>query len=608
MKGRKQLCRRMGAAALSALTVISLTVPASAVDATVEKEETVYIQANADGSPREVTVETALRELGTGTKVMDKSDLTDIKNTEGDEEFTQSADGTLRWENHGEDIQYEGKSNRELPVGVQITYYLDEKEITSDALAGKSGHVTIRFDYQNTASRTISVDDAEYEVYVPFSAMTVAALDSTKFRNIEVTNGKLVRMGDTAMAVGIAFPGLKEALEWESYEADLADIDLPEYVEVSADVTEFELDFTATIFSTGVFSELDLDDTDSIDALQEDMEKLSDASEALVGATGQFRDGLSEFQTYLRQYLSGADAIAQGTGQLSDGLTALDGQSNSLAEGLAALSSGLQKMNDGLGALDLSGIDAATTYTAEQIRTDAAALQAVLTQLQIVLSQIDQYDSDVAAQTETALAALNRIDLSGVDETVRQEVETAKTALENMPSKPEMDCSELAEAVTQTTEDLQAQIAMLSANAGGLLQVSGQLSAFQGNLQTFASGSQKLQDGFLQYAAAVNQLAEGAAQLKQGADALSTAGTAISTGFTTITEAGDSLAEGVKTFDQDGIQSLSQLTGDDLTHFIQRLKALKKADEAYDNFAGLAEGMTGNVRFLIETDKIDTRQ
>ena len=606
MKDRKQLCRRMGAVAVSTLTLISLTVPASAVDARGEKEETVYIQANADGSPREVTVETALRELGSVAKVLDKSDLTDIKNTEGDEEFSRSADGTLSWENHGEDIQYEGTSNRELPVGVQITYYLDGKQIAADALAGESGHVTIRFDYQNTATQTIAVDEAEYEVYVPFSAMTVATLDSTKFRNITVTNGKLMRMGDTAMAVGIAFPGLKESLALECYEADLDDIDLPEYVEISADVTEFELDFTATIFSTGVFSELDLDDTDSVDELQENMKKLSDASEALVGATGQFRDSLSEFQTYLRQYLSGADAIAQGTGQLSGGLTALNGQSNSLTGGLEVLSSGLQKMNEGLGELDLSGMDSAMTYAGERIKTDVADLQAILMQLQTMLSQVDQYGSDVATQTETALTALNQIDFSAVDETVRQQVEMAKTALENMPSKPEIDCSELANAVTQTAEDLQTQIAMLSANVAGLMQLSGQISAVQSDMQELAYGSQTLQNGFSQYAAAVNQFAEGAAQLKQGADALSTAGTAISEGFTTITEAGDSLADGMKTFNQDGIQSLNQLTGDDLTCFLQRLKALKKADENYDNFSGLAEGMTGSVRFLIETDEIGT--
>ncbi len=606
MKDRKQVCYRIGAIVLSTLTVISLVAPASAVDGTGEKEETVYIQANADGSPREVTVETALRELGTADRVLDKSRLIDIKNTEGDEEFTQSADGTLIWENHGEDIQYEGKTSQALPVGVQITYYLDGKEIAADALAGKSGHVTLRFDYQNTATRTVTIDEADYEVCVPFSAMTVATLDSTKFRNVTVTNGKSMRMGDTALAVGIAFPGWKESLELESYEADLDDIDLPEYVEVSADVTEFELDFTATIFSTGVFSELDLDDIDSIDALQEDMEKLSDASEALVGATGQFQDGLSEFQGYLQQYLYGADALAQGTGQLSDGLVALSGQSSSITDGLDTLSTGLKKMNDGLGALDLSGIDDSIRLASERIQTDAATLQAVLTQMQTVLSQIDQYDSDVAAQTETALAALNRIDLSDVDETVRQEVETAKTALENMPAKPELDCSELINTVAQAEEDLQAQIAMLRANAAGLLQLTEHISMFQSNMQILSSGSQMLQDGFFQYASAVSQLAEGAAQLKQGASALTTAGTAISGGFSTITEAGDSLADGMKTFDEEGIQSLSRLTGDDLTRLIQRLKALKEADRTYDNFAGLAEGMTGSVRFLIETDEIDT--
>ena len=33
---------------------------------------------------------------------------------------------------------------------MHITYTLDGKSVSADALAGKSGHVTMRFDYENT--------------------------------------------------------------------------------------------------------------------------------------------------------------------------------------------------------------------------------------------------------------------------------------------------------------------------------------------------------------------------------------------------------------------------------------------------------------------------
>ena len=37
---------------------------------------------------------------------------------------------------------------------------------------------------------------------------------------------------------------------------------------------------------------------------------------------------------------------------------------------------------------------------------------------------------------------------------------------------------------------------------------------------------------------------------------------------------------------------------------MNRLRAVKGADDGYDNFAGLAEGKTGSVRFIVETEEI----
>ena len=63
-----------------------------------DKTETVYVDANADGSAKKITVKDWLRRNGDG-EIMDFSNLKDIKNTEGDEEYTQNADGTITWEN-----------------------------------------------------------------------------------------------------------------------------------------------------------------------------------------------------------------------------------------------------------------------------------------------------------------------------------------------------------------------------------------------------------------------------------------------------------------------------------------------------------------------------
>ena len=100
-----------------------------------DKTETVYVKSDAKGNPREITVQTKLKNTGDGDTIKDYTNLTDIKNKEGDEAFTQNADGTVEWENHGEDITYEGTGSAELPVDVSISYELDGQAIEPEELA-----------------------------------------------------------------------------------------------------------------------------------------------------------------------------------------------------------------------------------------------------------------------------------------------------------------------------------------------------------------------------------------------------------------------------------------------------------------------------------------
>ena len=104
------------------------------------KEETVYVIAGADGKQQSVIVSDWLKNPNKETSLQDVSDLTDIENVKGDETWT--ANGTsLTWDAQGNDIYYQGKSETELPVTMNISYQLDGKDIAPAELAGKSGKV-----------------------------------------------------------------------------------------------------------------------------------------------------------------------------------------------------------------------------------------------------------------------------------------------------------------------------------------------------------------------------------------------------------------------------------------------------------------------------------
>ena len=381
MASAKNIRRRFASALLAGVTAAGLlaggAVTASAETASEpDKTETVYVKADMTGRPTETEVEIKLKKAG-GSEIKDVSILSDIKNKDGDEEYSEGKSlapekagltgvtyageaaspakpRELIWENLGDAVRYTGKTDRSLPVGVTVTYWLDGKKTDPASLAGKSGHLKMRFDYENKTAVSVEVDgvDAPVETKVPFTAMTAALLPSDVFSSVEITNGRLLEMGSLSALVGVAFPGLEEALRLGDLE-ETEDIELPEYVELEADVTDFELAFTTTIFTPGLLKDMDLSKLDDIDDLKESMEDLRAATNELEDGSAALADGLKEFQTYYAQYLAGADKLGQGITALGQGLTALNDNKTALETGASALSSGLTELNAALAGISL---------------------------------------------------------------------------------------------------------------------------------------------------------------------------------------------------------------------------------------------------------------
>ena len=178
----------------------------------VDKSETVYAKANADGTVTETTVEAVLKACD-GATIPDVAALRDIINKEGDEEYTTGADNALTWQNSGSAITYEGKSDAALPVTTRVTYYLNGVETAPDDLAGQSGRVRIHFDYTNHTRETVTVDGQEYTVSVPFTAITAVILDGDKFSNVEADNGKVMELDGQTAVLGTAMPGLADGVQ-----------------------------------------------------------------------------------------------------------------------------------------------------------------------------------------------------------------------------------------------------------------------------------------------------------------------------------------------------------------------------------------------------------
>lgn len=180
-----------------------------------DKEETVYVLADADGTANDVTVSTWLKNADGSEGLNDKTNLSDIENVKGYEGYKDNGDGTITWAANGSDIYYQGKSSEKLPVDVKITYKLDGEEIEPSELAGKSGKVTIRFDYTNNTKQTVKAGSKNSEVISPFVMLSGMILPVDKFSNVQVENGKVISEGSNQIVVGYAVPGFKQSCRKE---------------------------------------------------------------------------------------------------------------------------------------------------------------------------------------------------------------------------------------------------------------------------------------------------------------------------------------------------------------------------------------------------------
>lgn len=564
----------------------------------VDKAETVYVKANAEGEARKVTVKDVLKNPGEGKTIEDQSDLKDIKNTEGEEEYTQKGDA-LTWENKGEDISYEGTTEKELPVKTEIKYFLDGKEIEPEKLAGKSGKVTIRFQYENQTSQTVQVKGKNVETVTPFAVLSTVMLSEDHFSNIQVKNGKLVDMDGQTMVVGYAFPGLQESLKLTDYEAT-TDVETPDYVEIQADATDFQLDFTATVVTNGLFKELEEDDLKDLDDLKDSADKFQDASDKLIDGAGQLLSGSEKLQTYIRQYTDGVKAVDQGIGTLQSGAAALKENTTALQSGAAAVSDGLEQI---VAVLDQSDAIDQITSAGDQIK---------------------QYAGGVQQAIDAAQAGLQAVDWNGVEQSAedkaKEQVTTAtRAALANVDGLSEEEKMQIAEQIAsqvdlagitaEAEQQIQTASGVLSKvpsleNAGDAFAGLGQIRTLADSIRQLSAGSAQLKEGVIAFNNGVGQLSDGIAALRTGSGQLAGSGESLVQGCAALTEGLQALQKGMITFDEEGIQKIADLAGDDLQNVLTQIRALKEADGAYQSFSGVKDGQSGSVRFIIETDEI----
>lgn len=608
----------------------------------LRRDETVYVIANTDGSVRQIIVSDWIQNGLAAAQVEERSELSQVEAVKGSATYTLGQDNARVWDAQGQDLYYQGSIEKALPVDMTVTYQMDGQTVTPGQIAGKSGHVTIRFDYENRQYEMVEIDGTEEKLYVPFAMLTGLLLDSDRFTNVTVSNGKLFCDGSHTAVVGVAFPGLQEDLAMEKDR-----LDIPDYVEIEADVKDFSLATAVTVASSGLFDQLDDETLEKLELgeLTDGIGRMTDAMDQLMDGSSQLYDGLCTLLDSSQQLIDGVDRLCQGLNELTAHNSQLNGGAKQVFESLIAAANS-QLQTSGLTVPELTvdnysqvlesllqQLDGASAYAesearkkieaavaAQQEQVSAAVEQAVEQQVaaqveQAVEQQVWQqvlsaaglteetYDAGTAAgaipqkQQEQLQAALKAQMASETIKGLISQTKAAKMESDEIRAligqKTEQTMAELVEENLQS-EEVQSQIRsaaeQASAGAQSIRSLKEQLDSYRSFYQ-----------GLLAYTAGVAQARDGAAQLQSSLPALTD-------GVTRLRDGSMELSDGLRQFREEGIQKLADALGGDLGQLSSRLKAIREAAQNYRSFSGDAEDMPSQVRFIYRMEAIEAQE
>lgn len=520
--------KKIGSVCLALVIALTVIMPykvfaASKGVAPIEKEDEVLITTDASGNILDKKASVVITGADSSNPIKDKTILSDIKNISGDESFSQEEDGTIIWDNTGNDINYLGTLNADLPFSMKVTYYLDDCEVAPEEIAGKTGHVKVLYSFENLKMVDVEMDGEKYSTYVPLLTVTTINLPMDRFENVESLDGGLIveEFGDNYFMLGVAAPGTNESLNLGLLGMDQY-FTFPESFGFTADVTSFEMPSTVTCVTPHVLDKLDLSSLDTTNGIEEKInelvtatEQLVDGSSQLAGGSSQLSNGITEF---VRAFQAGLQQISDGSTQLGNELYDLETKKNVLKEQAGELITQLDAMLVQLNSLVLPSPDSiftpelteaqaklkedATSLIAaletmrsqlEEIQAFAVEAQAYIDQMNeignIVYSELSAIDLDQLIADATELAKqqaiqaareefsgmmipeeqlntiinniMSKIDISSVADEARVHIERVKEVLSNIPQLEIPEFKVDIDPVIAILQDMQSQFTVL---------------------------------------------------------------------------------------------------------------------------------------------------
>lgn len=585
-----------------------MTIPVFAAS----KSETVYSNLDSNGKAYKTIVSTQLTNEDKLDEITDISNLLNIENTNGDETFKKEGNQIV-WDSNGNNIYYKGESDKQLPVECKITYELNGEEISAEELKGKSGNVKIKINYTNNEKHVVSINGKQVTMYTPFIIVAGTKIDNAKNKNIQITNGKIVDNGESTLAVGIAMPGMQENIGISK-----SKIDIPEEIEISMETEDFEM---GNIIAVVAVKGIDEDLTSDLNSMYSQINELANASNEILAGANQLKEGTSELVSGVDQLKAGTGAAYAGSKQIkdeveestknlkNDNTPAIDSKTLEAIKAQAMQSATLSdEQKAGIKAQAKAGAtltDAQKAGIAAQAKAGATLTD---TQKAAIKAEAQKGATFTVAQKEAIIAQAQikyPVELTEAEKelilAIAQNIayQTAEaTALEVAQNTAYQTAETTALEVAQSTATQTAETTALTVAQSTATQTAG-ATATQTATQVGNQAKQKFTNQVVSQmstlGSALDELTNGLANIDNGVSALSVGTNKLDSGAL-------QLANGVKTFNEQGISKINNLVNGDLRNIASRVEKMNELANEYNNYAGIQNGMAGEVKFIMITD------
>lgn len=624
-------------------SILAYTVPVLAYT----KEESVYSKLDANGACYQTTVSDHLKNTDQEEFLKDLSDLMNIENVSGDQEL-QKENNSLTWKAEGDDIYYQGTTEKELPIECKIIYELDGKEISKEEIVGKSGKVKITLEYTNKEERKVTINGKKETMYVPFVVGVGTIIDNENNKNIEVTNGKVMDDGTKTIVFGIALPGMQESLDLAKEK-----IEIPSKVEITMEAKDFEMSEIYAFATPKILGESDLDVFDELDnlyskinTLQSSANQLEEGANTLKEGTTTYYEKSQEFNEAMGQITSGINSantnytkINQGITSLRENSSALTQGAKTISEGTGAISENLVTVNEKVGLLEQgtekllqgetklnAGLDQIITSVGQVTTVDNTTKIAQLEEL------VKNNDATIAklktanATIKTSLSAIENTEENSVQiETLQTQIATNTsliTLLETNNTATKQTISTLETTDISSMKQLQAGLTSLKDGVTelqtGTKTLNDGLVALEDGTKTLAEksqeltkgsktlyqGTEKMLDGTKTLSTGSTQIKQGLNTLDSGSNKLQVASNSLVEGAGTINEGATTLAEGMTKFNKEGIEVLCNTINGEVKDLQVRLEKLQDLASEYNTFTMMDENAEGSVKFIMMIDSL----